>query len=373
MMADQVNVPVSAMSRRRLLGLGGLATAGLGLALAGCGTGSSAGGGAGSASTGAGAAVKPGSLGQLQYAFSWLYDVTQAGPYISDTKGYYTQAGFSSVKFIPGGPSAVSVLTQLANGTAQFGVSSPTEIVEANSNGATFRVIGAMYQKTPACIVSLTGNPLKTPADLKGKTIGVAQADKPALLAFLTVNGLNSSDMTLLPFQYDPAPLIDGQMDGFVGYSTEDPISLQEAGHQPVVLMFADFAYATVTQTYVATTDQISGSREILKAALRADIMGWKDDIADPTEGASLAVNKFGKSLKYSLQNQLACNKAELVLMKTPDTEKNGILTVTPSLQSQTVKTLALSGLKTTVADLFDMSVLAEVYQEHPELKTLAS
>lgn len=358
-MTNQPTIPAGAMTRRGLLGLGLSAAAGL--ALAGCTT-----------SPGSGTSAASGGLGQLQYAFSWLYDVTQAGPYISDTKGYYKEVGFSSVDFIPGGPSAVSVLTQLANGSAQFGVSSPTEIVAANSNGASFRVIGAMYQQTPICIVSLKAKPLTSPDDLKGKTIGVADADKPAMLAFLAVNGLKAADMQIVPFQYDPAPLIAGQVDGFLGYSTEDPISLQESGHDPVVLRFADFGYQTVTQTYVASTDQIANSRTLLKAALRADIMGWRADIADPTEGATLAVTKYGKSLKYSLENQVACNKAEIVLMKTPDTEANGILTVTKDLQSQTVKTLALSGVQTTVDDLFDMSVLAEVYQEHPELKTLS-
>ncbi|WP_433515430.1 ABC transporter substrate-binding protein [Nonomuraea sp. CA-143628] len=359
-MTDQLNSPGGAMSRRGLLGLG-LATT-VGFALAGCGA---------STSTGAGAPAA-GGLGQLQYAFSWLYDVTQAGPYIADTKGYYNKVGFSSVKFIPGGPSAVSVLTQLANGTAQFGVSSPTEIVAANQNGASFRVIGAMYQKTPSCIVSLRSNPITTPADLKGKTIAVSNADKPAVEAFLAVNGLKSSDMTIVPFQYDPAPLVAGQVDGIMDYSTNSPISLKQSGHDPAVMMFADFKYATITQTYVASTDQISKNRTMLKAALRADIMGWRADIADPKEGASLAVNKYGKSLKFSLENQLACNQAEIALIRTADTEKNGILTVTEALQKETVETLALTGVHTTVDNLFDMSLLAEVYKEYPELRTLS-
>ena len=57
--------------------------------------------------------------------------------------------------------------------------------------------------------------------------------------------------------------------------------------------------------------------------------------------------------------------------MKTPYTEKNGILTVTDALQKDTVKTLALSGVHTTQSDLFDMSLLNDIYREHPELKTL--
>jgi len=311
------------------------------------------------------------SLGQLNYAFSWLNDVTQAGPYLSDTNGYYKKVGFSSVNFIPGGPSAVSVLTQLANGTADFGVSSPTEIVGANSNGASFRVIGAMYQKDPRAIVSLAKDPLKTPADLKGKTIAVSDADKPFMNAFLEVNGLKASDVKVVPFQYDPAPLVAGQVDGILDYSTNSPISLKEAGQDPVVMMFADFHWATITQTYVASTDEISKNRAKLKAALRADIMGWRADIANPEKGANLAVTKYGKSLKLSLDNQVAANKAEVDLMRTPDTEKHGILTVTDALQNDTVKTLALSGVRTAKADLFDLSLLDEVYKEHPELKTL--
>jgi ABC-type nitrate/sulfonate/bicarbonate transport system substrate-binding protein len=359
-MADQLGHSSGTMSRRGLLKLGLATTVGVTLAACG-GTTRSGSGGTGT-----------GSFGQLEYAFSWLYDVTQAGPYIADTKGYYQQVGFSSVKFIPGGPSAVSVLTQLATGTAQFGVSSPTEIVRANENGASFRVIGAMYQKDPRAIVSLAAKPLKTPADLKGKTIAVADADKPFMQAFLGVNGVKASDVTIVPFQYDPAPLVAGQIDGILDYSTNSPISLEESGHDPVVLLFADFNWSTITQTYVASTDQISDSADFLKAALRADIMGWREDIANPQEGANLAVDKYGKSLKFSLDNQLAANKAELALMRTADTEKNGIFTVTDALQEATVKTLALSGVQTTVDDLFDMSLLTAVYQEHPDLKVLS-
>ncbi|MFE2336578.1 ABC transporter substrate-binding protein [Streptomyces coelicoflavus] len=355
-MTDKLNPPGGALSRRGLLGLG-LSTT-VGFALAGCGSSSRAGAGS--------------DLGQLEYAFSWLYDVTQAGPYMADTEGYYKKVGFSSVKFIPGGPSAVSVLTQLASETAQFGVSSPTEIVAANQNGAAFRVIGTVYQKTPSCIVSLKSNPIRTPTDLKGRTIAVSDADKPAMEAFLAVNGLRSSDTTIVPFQYDPAPLVAGQVDGIMDYSTNSPISLRQAGHETAVMMFADHKYATITQTYVASTDQISKNRTLLKAALRADIMGWRANIADPEAGAKLAVNKYGKSLQYQLENQLACNKAEIALIRTADTEKNGILTVTQELQRETVETLGLTGVHTTVDKLFDMSLLAEVYREHPELKALS-
>jgi ABC-type nitrate/sulfonate/bicarbonate transport system substrate-binding protein len=363
-MTTEPTLPLPSLSRRRLFTLGGLVTLGAGLTLAGCGDESTSGDTSGAASGT--------DLGELKYAFSWLYDVTQAGPYISEAKGYYKQVGFSSVKFIPGGPSAVPVLTQLLNGAAPFGVSGVVEVATANAKGASFRVIGAMYQRSPLCIVSLAAGPLRSPDDLKGRTIGVSDGDKPALLTFLAINGLKQTDLKLVPFQYDPAPLINGQMDGYVGYSTQDPITLKEGGHDAVIMMYADHGYRTVTQTYVATTDAISKSRAVLKAALRADVMGWRDNIATPAEGARLTVEKYGKSLGYSLDNQLGADKAGVVLMRTKDTEANGILTVTAGLQQETVNTLALSGVKTSVGDVFDLSLLEEVFAEHPDLKVLA-
>lgn len=354
------------LSRRRLLGLGAMSTVGLGLTLTGCGSDDTT---ATPSTTGSGGAPD---LGRLTYAFSWLNDVTQAGPYISDTEGYYLDEGFSSVDFVPGGPSSVPVLSQLLNGSAQFGVSGAPEIAAANNGGASFRVIGAMYQKSPLCILSLAATPLSQPDDLKGRTVGVADSDKPSLLAYLSIIGLDPDELTLVPFQYDPAPLINGQMDGYVGYTTQDPITLQEAGHDSIVQAFSDFGYDTVTQLYVATTEAIETSRDLLKAALTADIRGWRDNIADPEQGAKLAVEKYGKSLGYTVANQVAANEAGVVLMRTADTEEAGILTVTAELQAKTVSTLALSGTDIDVDTLFDLSLLDEVYSANPDLKALA-
>ena len=47
-------------------------------------------------------------------------------------------------------------------------------------------------------------------------------------------------------------------------------------------------------------------------------------------------------------------------------------MTVTPEQITENIATLALSGIDITGDKLFDMSVLAEVYAENPDLKTVA-
>ena len=42
-------------------------------------------------------------FGAAKFQLSWIEDVEFAGEYIADTKGYYTQAGFSSMNLLAGG------------------------------------------------------------------------------------------------------------------------------------------------------------------------------------------------------------------------------------------------------------------------------
>lgn len=51
----------------------------------------------------------------------------------------------------------------------------------------------------------------------------------------------------------------------------------------------------------------------------------------------------------------------------------NGLLTISPELQERTLASLSAAGIDVAAEDLFDLSVLAEVYAEFPELASLGS
>jgi len=51
-------------------------------------------------------------------------------------------------------------------------------------------------------------------------------------------------------------------------------------------------------------------------------------------------------------------------------TESNGLFTMTQDLIAENIKSLSTMGYPLKASDLFDLSLLAEVYQENPALKT---
>jgi ABC-type nitrate/sulfonate/bicarbonate transport system substrate-binding protein len=368
-------LPSVGLDRRRLLVAGGIAAV-AGPVLAACSSSSSSSAPAsasasasasGSASASASSTAVP-DLGALSYRLSWIKNAEFAGSYIADTKGYYKAQGFSSVNLIAGGASATPMEADVASSKALVGVSSPDITGAAILKGAPLQIIGVQYQKNPFAIMSMAKTPILTAKDMYGKKIGVQVANTSVWDAFVKAAGLDISKITVVPVQFDPTPLTQGTVDGWFSFITNEPIELAAQGFKVSTFLLADQGYPLVSETYMATTASIKSNPEALKGFLMGEIMGWKDNIADPKLGATLTVSTYGKGLGLAIGEQTQECIAENKLILNSDTTKNGLFTCTDTLIEANLKTLAIGGLKLTSSQLFNLSLLEEIYQEHPEL-----
>jgi ABC-type nitrate/sulfonate/bicarbonate transport system substrate-binding protein len=299
----------------------------------------------------------------------WVKDVEFAGSYIADTNGYYKAAGFSSFTLISGGPTATPVETDLVARKALFGISSPDLVATAVvRGGAGIKIIGAQFQKNPFAMLSMADKPIRTPRDMIGKKIGVQATVESVWAAFLKANHISPNSITKVPVQLDPLPLTTGVVDGWVAYITNEPIALRLKGFKVETFLLADYGYPLSGDVYVVSDETIKERRDVVKAFLHAQIRGWKEALADPALGARLAAEKYGKNLGLTVAEQTLESKAQNTLVQTDDTKKNGLFTVTPELIAENIAALKLGGINVTAAQLFDLSVLTEVYRENPSL-----
>jgi ABC-type nitrate/sulfonate/bicarbonate transport system substrate-binding protein len=306
--------------------------------------------------------------GTLDYQLSWIKNVEFAGEYIADTNGYYKKVGFSSVNLMAGGPT-VQQDAIVASGKALVGISAPDITSAAINQGAELVVIGAQYQKNPFCVMSLASKPVSSPQDMIGKKIGVQAVNEPVWNAFLETAGLDPTKITKVPVQFDPQPLVNGELDGWFSFVTNEPNLLKVQGVDTVTFLLNDHGYAMVSETMVVKKSSVTKERDKLKALLVADIMGWREQIKDPTISPKLVVTKYGSDLGLTEAEQLLESKAENELIYTADAKANGLFTLTDTAIEQTIKTLGVAKIKMTADKLFDLSLLKEVYDEHPELK----
>lgn len=329
------------------------------MTLVACAPGASSSTGDGDASAG---------LGELTVQLSWIKNEEFSGEFFADSEGYFEEAGFSSVSLVPGPSTGVA---ELVSGSADVALSDAVSVGAAVANEqAPVKIIGTTYQKNPFTILSLAdGGNIATPDDLKGKKIGVQDSNASLFKALLAANGIDESELTIVPVQYDPAPLTNGEVDGFVAYLTNESITVAAEGNETVDLPFADNGLPFVAETFAVTDEAIASDREKLKAFLYAEILGWTDAVNDPEAGARLAVEEYGKDLDLNLENSIAgAVKQAEELVVSEETAANGLFTISEKLQSETLASLAGAGIDVAADDLFDLSLLAEVYEEHPEL-----
>jgi hypothetical protein len=91
------------------------------------------------------------------------------------------------------------------------------------------------------------------------------------------------------------------------------------------------------------------------------DILGWKEALTNPTEAATLAV---GKGQGLTQQEELLQAYAQSDLIVTGDAQSHGMFYLTPATQAANIKTLSLGGTNVTAAQLFDMTLLDEIYAD---------
>ncbi|GAB3274753.1 ABC transporter substrate-binding protein [Microbacterium lacusdiani] len=341
---------------RRGLVAAGLLTTGA-LALAACA--------GGSAPAGDAAEGEDAGHGAITVQQSWISNEEFAGEFYAQKFGYYEEAGFDEVTLVEGPSTGVA---ELMGGTAQVALNDPLAVGSAVANdGATIKMIGATFQKNPFTVLSLKdGADIATVEDLKGKTIGVQDSNRAAFDAFLEANGIAQDELEIVAVQYDPAPLVNGEVDGFYAYLTNEALTVKLAGHEITNLPLADNGFPLVAETISVTDQYLAENRELLKDFLVAEIKGWSDVVKNPEQAADDVVAEFGTDLDPV--KTLEAMNAQLELIVTEDTEANGLFTITEEMQQATVDSLAGAGIEVAAEDIFDLSLLEEVYAENPEL-----
>lgn len=168
--------------------------------------------------------------------------------------GYWKEEGLD-VEVIPAGGSSQSI-QQVLGKSAEFAEVNSGNLIDAVSKGAPLRAVMA-NTTVDWSLVTPSSSAIKTVADFKGKSIGVATLGSggvPLLKAFLRANGLDpDKDVALQPVGFGAAALLalnSGRVDGLM-YWASAVASFELAGtnmryfRAPEWKTYADFSLIT--------------------------------------------------------------------------------------------------------------------------------
>lgn len=292
---------------------------------------------------------------KLTMQAAWVNDAEFMGYFIAMDNGYYKAEGLELV-YLSGGPDVIPESSLLSKKADVALTTVETAIKAITEQKAPLVIIGAQYQKNPVGIVSLAGKPLKTPADLVGKTIAVPPVNRLTVEAMLKLNGIDKSKVRIVPYAYDPTPLIKGEIDGSLDFTTNVPFTIKSKGKEAVSFLLADFKLPLFNDVVVVTQDTLKSRRKDLVAFLRASRKGWDENFKDPAAYPPKFKDSWFKGTGRSIENELYFNAAQKPLIQ----HASGVFTMSDEAIANCVAALNAVNVKAT-AGHFDTSLLKEI------------
>lgn len=283
----------------------------------------------------------------LRMQSPWINDAEFIGYFIAIQNGYYKEEGID-FKYLPGGPEIVSDSVLLV-GNAEVALTTPDVTINAIvKEKSPFKIIGAQYQKSPLGIVSLAENNIGKPQDLIGKTIAVPPANRLTIDAFLKINNIQADQVKIVPYQYDPTPLINGEVDATLDFVTNVPFTITERGKTPSSFLLYDHGFRIFNDTVVVRDETLFEHRELLASWLRASRRGWEENFKDPGKYPPKFAQSYFKGTGRTIENEIFYNRAQQPLIET----KSGIFTMNEESIDDNIRSLKAVGISAT-KDMF--------------------
>jgi NitT/TauT family transport system substrate-binding protein len=219
----------------------------------------------------------------LTLQLKWVTQAQFAGYYVALAKGFYKADGLN-VTIKPGGPD-VNPDQVLAGGGADVVVDWMPSALAAREKGLDIVNIAQVYQHSGMELTCRNDSGVKTPADFKGKTLGVwFSGNEYPFLSWMAKLGYSTGgdkpDVTVLKQGFNVDPLLQKQAACISTMTYNEYWQLIEAGMKPsqlTVFKYQQEGVATLEDGLYVKRSELNDPAMVDKLArfLKASKEGW--------------------------------------------------------------------------------------------------
>jgi NitT/TauT family transport system substrate-binding protein len=237
----------------------------------------------------------------------WVTQAQFAGYYVALDKGWYRDEGID-LTIIPGGPDQ-SPIDLVVSGTRDFGTSLLADLTVAVQGGKPIIGISQIQQKNGLLLIAKSSSGIQTPADLKGKKVGVWLGSWEAQFdALIVKEGISQNDFTLVPQGFSMTSFINGDLDVASAMVYNEYYSVIESGIAKAdinIIDYADYGLDFPGDVLFTTGTTADQNADLCTRMVRASLKGWQYAVDHPEEAADIVL-KYDKTGVQTKEHQLS-------------------------------------------------------------------
>ena len=215
------------------------------------------------------------------------------GVYVAQEKGFFAEQNLT-VDIQPS-PGQGQHLQLTAAGKVQVTTQDAAVMLQRRADpGLPLVSIALLGQRGQQAFAALAKSGMKTPKDWEGKTVGYKGTPPPDLLALISAAGADKDKIQLINVGFDPRLLVEGKVDVYPVFKSNEPWLLRSWGEDIVLWEAADYGVPTLGLTYVTSDDTLRQSPEMLARFLRGALKGIEYAAAHEDEAIQIVMKYAG-------------------------------------------------------------------------------
>ena len=225
----------------------------------------------------------------------WVNQFQFAGYYAALEKGFYKEAGLDVI-LRPNGynGSFVSPVDAVVSGDAQFGISNSGLVLDY-LNGKPVVALAATLQHSAVSWLVLEKSGIRSIHDMVNKRLMTVfpLSESLELLEPFRAEGIDPKKLHLTQTIFDLQPLIDGKIDAYDAYVTNEPFLLEQKGIPYRIIDPRTYGIDFYGDVLFTSQAELQNNPERVEAFRKASMDGWRYAMAHPDEIIDLIVNKY--------------------------------------------------------------------------------
>ena len=225
----------------------------------------------------------------------WINQFQFAGYYAALEKGFYKEAGLDVILWPNGyNGSFVSPVDAVVSGDAQFGISNSGLVLDY-LNGKPVVALAATLQHSAVSWLVLEKSGIRSIHDMVNKRLMTVfpLSESLELLEPFRAEGIDPKKLHLTQTIFDLQPLIDGKIDAYDAYVTNEPFLLEQKGIPYRIIDPRTYGIDFYGDVLFTSQAELQNNPERVEAFRKASMDGWRYAMAHPDEIIDLIVNKY--------------------------------------------------------------------------------